>query len=90
MVGGSLKTEPNFSPAIDAEWVGVGNDYIHSDPDGSILRLNAHGVVKDKSTGASIYFNYTGVVNVTPELGAILHGKPDAKSTEFGDSCMSL
>ena len=88
MTGGSIKTEPNFSPAIDAEWVGVGNDYIHNDPDGKVMRLNAHAVVKDKSSGATVYLNYTGVVNITPALGAILSGNPDAKSTEYGDSCL--
>lgn len=46
MTGGTVKSAPNFSPAIDAEFVGVGNDYIHADPDGKHLRLNAHGVIK--------------------------------------------
>jgi len=86
MTGGSVKSESNFSPSIDAEWVGTGNDYIHNDPDGKAMRLNAHAVVKDKS-GAAVYLHYTGVVNITPALGAILGGSPEAKSTEFGDSC---
>lgn len=42
---------------------------------------------RDKS-GALIYLNYNGVVDITPELGAILGGSPDAKSTGFGNSCM--
>lgn len=46
MTGGILKSDPSFSPGIDAEFVGTGNDYIHADPDGQHLRLNAHGVVK--------------------------------------------
>lgn len=41
-----MKSDPAFEPTIDAEFVGVGNDYIHADPDGQHLRLNAHGVVK--------------------------------------------
>lgn len=101
-----VKSEPGFSPALDAEIVGTANDYIHRDPSGKHMRLNAHGVVKyvfchsacelrrlkasagrDKTTGALVYINYQGVVNITPELGAILGGNPDAKSTEFGDSC---
>lgn len=41
-----LKSEPGFEPAIDAEIVGNANDYIHNDPDGKHMRLNAHGVVK--------------------------------------------
>ena len=46
MTGGSLKSEPGFSPAINASWVGRGADYIHVDPSGKHMRLNAHGVVK--------------------------------------------
>ena len=86
MTGGSLKSEPSFSPSIDAEFVGTGNDYIHNDPDGKHMRLDAHGLAKDK-TGGTIYLHYTGVVNITPELGAVLSGDPEAKSTEFGDVC---
>lgn len=29
-----------------AEFIGIGNDYIHADPDAQHLRLNAHDVVK--------------------------------------------
>lgn len=29
-------------------------------------------------------------MGITPELGLILSGSPDAKSTEFGDSCKLL
>lgn len=42
---------------------------------------------RDKGTGGIVYLNYTGIVNITPELGMILGGDPNAKSTEFGDSC---
>ena len=41
-----MTSEEGFSPAFDGEFVGTGNDYIHSDPDGKHLRLNAHGVIK--------------------------------------------
>ncbi|KAL8685226.1 MAG: hypothetical protein Q9218_007891 [Villophora microphyllina] len=41
-----IKSEPGFSPPIDAEIVGAANDYIHNDPSGKQMRLNAHGVVK--------------------------------------------
>ena len=87
MTGIIIKSEPGFSPEIDAQLVGTANDYIHNDAANKHMRLNAHGVVKDKS-GGLIYVNYTGVVGITPALGAILSGQQDAKSTEFGDSCM--
>ncbi|KAI4250684.1 MAG: hypothetical protein LQ352_005302 [Teloschistes flavicans] len=85
-----IKSEPGFSPAIDAEIVGTANDYIHNDPNGKQMRLDAHGVVKDKGTGGIVYLNYTGIVNITPELGMILGGDPNAKSTEFGDSFIEM
>ena len=88
MLGINIKTEPGFSPSIDAELVGrTANDYIHVDPTGTHMRLNAHGVIKDKISGGFAYVNYQGVVDLTPELGAILGGEPGAKSTEFGGSC---
>ncbi|KAI4125977.1 MAG: hypothetical protein LQ347_005158 [Umbilicaria vellea] len=89
MTGGTVKSESGFSPAIDAEFVGTGADYIHNDPSGKHMRLNAHGVIKDKS-GSMIYLNYTGVVDSTPELGAILGGSPDAKTTPFGNSFVEM
>ena len=45
MTGGTVKTAPGFT-SIDSEFVGVGNDYIKTDPDGGHSRLNAHGVLK--------------------------------------------
>ena len=46
MLGGTMKSESGFSPAIDANFKGVGNDYIHNDPTGKHMRLNAHGVLE--------------------------------------------
>jgi hypothetical protein len=46
MVGGTLKAEPGFYSGFEAEVVGTGHDYIHVDPDGGRMRLNAHSVVK--------------------------------------------
>lgn len=46
MTGGSIKSEPGFSPAIDATWAFQGADYIRNDPSGKHMRLNAHQVVK--------------------------------------------
>ena len=37
-----------------------------------------------------MYLSYSGVVDITPELGLILGGSPDAKSTAFGNSCECL
>lgn len=44
---------------------------------------------RDKS-GALVYVSYNGVVGITPELGLVLGGSLDAKSTAFGDSCEYL
>jgi Protein of unknown function (DUF3237) len=46
MTGGSMISESGFSPAIDARFKGMGNDYIHNDPTGKRMRLNAHGVLE--------------------------------------------
>jgi len=84
-----VKSEPNFSPSVDCEWIGTGNDYIHNDPDGKNMRLDAHAVVKDKS-GSYVYIHYSGVVEITPELKLILGGKEEAKTTEFGHSFVEM
>lgn len=34
-----------------------------------------------------IYLKYDGIIDITPGLGAILSGRPDAKSTDFGNAC---
>jgi Protein of unknown function (DUF3237) len=35
-----------------------------------------------------VHIHYTGVVDITPGLSAILGGSPAAKTTEYGYSCM--
>ncbi|KAL2871970.1 DUF3237 domain-containing protein [Aspergillus lucknowensis] len=85
MTGGTLKSAEGFTPAIDAEFVGVGNDYIHADPDGKHLRLDAHGVVKTKDE-ALIYVKYSGVVTLTDAERAIFTGQAGDLSTPFGNS----
>ncbi|BCS25888.1 DUF3237 domain-containing protein [Aspergillus puulaauensis] len=82
---GTFKSAEGFSPSIDAEIVGVGNDYIHADPDGSRLRLDAHGTIKTQD-GALIYVNYTGVVTVGDAESNILTGKTTEGATPFGNS----
>ncbi|KAB8074079.1 hypothetical protein BDV29DRAFT_128370 [Aspergillus leporis] len=84
MTGGTVKGDSGFSPALDAEFVGVGNDYIHADPDGKHLRLNAHGVLKTKDD-ALLYLNYTGVLNLTSAEQAVFAGTAPEGSTPFGN-----
>lgn len=85
MSGGTVKSAPGFSPALDAEFVGVGNDYIHADPDGKHLRLNAHGVIKTKDD-ALLYMNYTGVVTMGPAEQAVFTGTAAEGATPWGNS----
>ncbi|KAF7590041.1 hypothetical protein BBP40_003294 [Aspergillus hancockii] len=73
-----------FSPTLDAEFVGTGNDYIHADPDGKHLRLNAHGVLKTKDD-ALLYLSYTGVLTLTPVEQAVFGGTAPEGSTAFGN-----
>ncbi|GFF84542.1 hypothetical protein IFM47457_06510 [Aspergillus lentulus] len=85
MTGGTVKSDPGYSLALDAEFVGTGNDYIHADPDNKHLRLNAHGVIKTKDE-ALLYMNYTGVVTMGPAEQAVFSGKADDGATAFGNS----
>ncbi|KAL3463290.1 hypothetical protein BJX64DRAFT_287542 [Aspergillus heterothallicus] len=89
MLGGTLQSAEGFDPLIDAEFVGVGNDYIHADADGQHLRLNAHGVIKTKDD-ALIYINYTGIITLTEAEGAVLTGKASEGSTPWGNSFIHL
>lgn len=63
-----------------------GSDFIRQDPSGKHVRLEVNSVLKDKS-GAMISYKYSGIINVTPGVGAVLSGHPEAKTTEFGDAC---
>jgi hypothetical protein len=85
MTGGTVKSDPGYSLALDAEFVGTGNDYIHADPDNKHLRLNAHGVIKTKDE-ALLYMNYTGVVTMGPAEQAVFSGKAEDGATPFGNS----
>ncbi|KAL1973548.1 hypothetical protein VTN31DRAFT_6183 [Thermomyces dupontii] len=85
MIGGNIKPAPDASVPIDAELVGTGNDYIHNDPDGQHMRLNAHAVAKTKD-GAFLYINYKGTVKLTPDTAKVLSGQAGDLVTPFGDS----
>ncbi|KAI9704073.1 MAG: hypothetical protein M1812_008314 [Candelaria pacifica] len=89
MVSGTAKSEPGFEPKLDAEFVGNGMDYIHNDPDGKRMRLDAHQVLRNND-GALFKLGYTGIIDMTPELEKILGGSPDAKTTEFGSAFTHL
>ncbi|PYH39857.1 DUF3237 domain-containing protein [Aspergillus neoniger CBS 115656] len=86
MTGGTVQSVPGFSPALDAEFVGVGNDYIHADADGKHLRLDAHGVIKPKNGDDLIYLNYTGVCTLLPEVQAVFAGAAPDGSTPFNSA----
>jgi hypothetical protein len=46
MPDGTLKSEPGFEFAIDAELHSVGYDFIRMDPDGKHLRLDVRSQLK--------------------------------------------
>ncbi|EAW07702.1 DUF3237 domain-containing protein [Aspergillus clavatus NRRL 1] len=85
MTGGTVKSAPDASLALDAEFVGTGNDYIHADPDNKHLRLNAHGVLKTKDD-ALLFMHYTGVVTLGPAEKAVFEGTAKDGATPFGNS----
>ncbi|KAI9796464.1 MAG: hypothetical protein M1833_006132 [Piccolia ochrophora] len=82
--GGSLKSESGFSPAIDAELV-MGNDFVRLDTTQKHFRLDARTVMKNND-GSLLTMTYKGIIRLTPELGAVFQGSPDAKTTDFGDT----
>jgi len=85
MTSGTIKTEPGFEPALDAELHGVGYDYIHNDASGETMRLDVRSQVKNKD-GTLIAMYYKGTVTLTDGVKALLTGEPDARTTPFGDS----
>ncbi|KAL8678489.1 MAG: hypothetical protein Q9186_005159 [Xanthomendoza sp. 1 TL-2023] len=90
MTGGTAISHPSLQSSIDAVFADQGHDYIRADPSGKHLRLNAHGVLKNKGSGSLIYIHYTGVIDITPAVGAVLSGSPEAKTTEFGGSFIHM
>lgn len=46
MVGGTVVSEPGFTPSLNAKLEGTGNDYIRNDPDNARMRLDAHSVLR--------------------------------------------
>lgn len=89
MVSGTIKSEPGFEPALDAELHGVGYDYIHNDADGGNMRLDVRSQVKN-SDGTIFAMFYKGTVALTAGVKAILGGSEDAKTTEYGDSFVNF
>lgn len=75
MTGGTLKSAPGFTPSIDSQFVGVGNDYIKADGDGKHVRLNAHGVVKyvmcDPNRSCAGYDADPAILNSRTHDGAV-------------------
>jgi len=90
--GGSLVSAPGYPLKVDAQFL-HGADWIRVDADGKHLRLNVNSILKQKATSSNsddddafLSFTYTGTITVTPEIGKILTGAPDAATTAFGDA----
>jgi Protein of unknown function (DUF3237) len=86
---GFLRSEPSYPIKIDAVFE-HGADFIKADADGKHVRLEVQSLVRDKSTGGLIRFNYTGIVSMSGAAGVVLRGEPGAKTTNFGDACEFL
>ena len=46
IIGGTVLSEPDFEPNIEAKFKGTGNDYMHTDPTGKHMRLDSHVVME--------------------------------------------
>lgn len=89
MVSGTVKSEPGFEPALDAELHGVGYDYIHNDASNENMRLDVRSQLKN-SDGTILAMFYKGTVTLTPAVQALLGKAPDAKTTDYGDSFVTF
>ncbi|KAH0562374.1 hypothetical protein GP486_002925 [Trichoglossum hirsutum] len=90
--GGSLKSEPGFSPAVDAK-VAFGADFLRIDPSQKHVRLDVRSFLKNHngSVGTEfslqplISFGYTGYIETTEAITKIFEGSPEAATVEFGN-----
>ncbi|XP_014556878.1 hypothetical protein COCVIDRAFT_37608 [Bipolaris victoriae FI3] len=89
MTSGTVKSEEGFEPKLDGVLHGVGYDYIHNDADNANMRLDVRSQVKNHD-GTVLAMYYKGTVKLTPGVGAVLTGAPDAKTTEYGDSFVNF
>lgn len=78
-----LRSEPGYPIKVDATFI-HGSDFIRQDASGKHVRLDVNSILKDVS-GAVISYKYSGIIKMTEGPAAVLGGKPDAKTTEFGD-----
>ncbi|KAL1893756.1 hypothetical protein Sste5346_006259 [Sporothrix stenoceras] len=84
--GGSLISEPGYPVKVDAQFV-HGADFIRPEVDGKRLRLNVNAVLKQKgSDDAYLNYSYTGLIEITGEIGKVLTGAPDAATTSQGNT----
>ncbi len=68
-----------------------GADYIRPDADGQHLRLNVDSVMVQKADPAAfLKYSYTGIITLTPAIGAVLSGAPGAATTPFGNVLSSV
>jgi len=83
MVGGTVKSEPGFEVAVEAELYGVGYDYIRAE--GKYLKLDVRSQLKTND-GELIAMYYKGPLFLSEVTGNALSGSKDAKTTAYGDS----
>lgn len=89
MVSGTVKSEPGFVPALDAQLHGVGYDYIHNDANGGNMRLDVRSQLKNVD-GTLLAMYYKGTVKLTAGVMAVLGGAPEGKTTEYGNSFVNF
>ncbi|OAG35267.1 hypothetical protein AYO21_10538 [Fonsecaea monophora] len=79
---GTLKSEPGFEPAVDAQ-VLFGTDHFKVTDDMKYVTIDVKAALKNED-GTTISYAYTGHIEITPAFGLILTGSPEAKTTDFG------
>lgn len=59
---------------------------MRADPSGKHVRLEVNSYLKDQKSGAVVVYKYTGIVNVTEEVAAVL-GMYLSQSLSIFSSC---
>lgn len=77
-----MKSEPGFSPAVDATFE-FGTDHFKVDPAMKYVTIDVKAALKN-SDGSTISYCYNGIIEINEGFSAILMGDPNAKSVDFG------
>ncbi|KAF2091005.1 hypothetical protein K490DRAFT_62336 [Saccharata proteae CBS 121410] len=87
ILGGTISSVPGASKAMELQVLPGGGDYTTLFAEHGVLSLDIHMVAKDALNGDLFRFQNSGFIHVNNEnVGNILLGSKEAKTTEFGEA----